>query len=183
MCGTHVANRLAGGQSSVRRWPGRIRSAGGSRTHLKLLCRQPPCRLAPAPSHSVPSPGIESGLRRSHSRVLVRHTPRTLRSAPRRGVEPRLAESKSDVPSVTLAGQNAASIPTWSRTRTKTLGGSCAVRYTTGHLAVPLDRLLQRTNDHGPMTNDQRVIPGGIEPPISWVSSRRLCRWTTGSRQ
>lgn len=27
------------------------------------------------------------------------------------------------------------------------------------------------------------VIPGGIEPPISWVSSRRLCRWTTGSRQ
>ena len=24
------------------------------------------------------------------------------------------------------------------------------------------------------------VIPGGIEPPISWVSSRRLCRWTTG---
>ena len=27
------------------------------------------------------------------------------------------------------------------------------------------------------------VIPGGIEPPISWVSSRRLCRWTTGSCQ
>ena len=87
MYGTHVADRLTRGRSSVRRWPGRIRSADGSRTHLKLLCRQPPCRLASAPSHSVPSPGIEPGLRRSHSRVLVRHTPRTLRSAPRRGIE------------------------------------------------------------------------------------------------
>ena len=27
------------------------------------------------------------------------------------------------------------------------------------------------------------VIPGRIELPISWVSSRRLCHWTTGSRQ
>ena len=34
---------------AARRWPGRIRGAGGSRTHSKLLCRQPPCRLAPAP--------------------------------------------------------------------------------------------------------------------------------------
>jgi hypothetical protein len=38
---------------SVRRWSKRHqtllkRDAGGSRTHFKLLCRQPPCRLAPA---------------------------------------------------------------------------------------------------------------------------------------
>ena len=25
-----------------------VKDAGGSRTHLELLCRQPPCRLAPA---------------------------------------------------------------------------------------------------------------------------------------
>ena len=30
---------------------------------------------------------------------------------------------------------------------------------------------------------DCRVIPGRIELPISWVSSRRLCHWTTGSFQ
>ncbi len=45
------------------------RDAGGSRTHSKLLCRQPPYRLAPAPSHSVSSPGVEPGLRPSQGRV------------------------------------------------------------------------------------------------------------------
>ena len=69
------------------------RGAGGSRTHLKLLCRQLPCRLAPAPRHSVSSPGVEPGLRPSQGRVLIRHTPRTFLSAPRRGIEPRLADS------------------------------------------------------------------------------------------
>jgi len=29
-----------------------VKDAGGSRTHLELLCRQPPCRLAPA-SHKA----------------------------------------------------------------------------------------------------------------------------------
>ena len=53
----------------MRRWPGRIRDAGGSRTHEKLLCRQPPYRLAPAPRHSASSPGVEPGLRPSQSRV------------------------------------------------------------------------------------------------------------------
>ncbi len=38
----------------MRRWPSRIRSAGGSRTHLKPLCRRLPCRLAPAPSCQCP---------------------------------------------------------------------------------------------------------------------------------
>ncbi len=56
---------------------------------MKLLCRQPPCRLAPAPNHPVSSPGVEPGLRPSRGRVLIRHTPRTcFCSAPRRGIEP-----------------------------------------------------------------------------------------------
>ena len=45
------------------------RDAGGSRTHSKLLCRQPPYRLAPAPRHSVSSPGVEPGPRPSQGRV------------------------------------------------------------------------------------------------------------------
>ncbi len=36
---------------------------------MELLCRQPPYRLAPAPRHSVSSPGIEPGLRSSQGRV------------------------------------------------------------------------------------------------------------------
>ena len=30
-------------------------------------------------------------------------------------------------------------------------------------------------------TKLKSVIPDGIEPSISWMSTRRLCRWTTGS--
>ncbi len=30
-------------------------------------------------------------------------------------------------------------------------------------------------------TVSPRVIPGGVEPPLSWLSPRRLRRWTTGS--
>ena len=56
---------------------------------MKLLCRQPPCRLAPAPNHPVSSPGVEPGLRPSRGRVLIRHTPRNVfLFAPRRGIEP-----------------------------------------------------------------------------------------------
>lgn len=29
-------------------------------------------------------------------------------------------------------------------------------------------------------TSSPLVIPGRIELPISWLSSRRLCHWTTG---
>ena len=47
-----------------------------------------------------------------------------------RGIEPRLAVSKTAVPSVTPAGPNIT--PTWSRTRTWTLGESNAIRYTIG---------------------------------------------------
>ena len=38
--------------------------AGGSRTHLKLLCRQPPCRLAPAPRCQCPRQESNLGHRR-----------------------------------------------------------------------------------------------------------------------
>ncbi len=36
---------------------------------MELLCRQPPYRLAPAPRHSVSSPGVEPGPRPSQGRV------------------------------------------------------------------------------------------------------------------
>ena len=62
---------------------------------MKPLCRRSPCRLAPAPRSPVSSPGIEPGLRPSHSRVLIRHTPRTFRQAPCRGIEPRPAVSRT----------------------------------------------------------------------------------------
>lgn len=54
-----------------------MRDAGGSRTHFKLLCRQPPRRLAPA-STQVSPPGIEPGPRPSQSRMRIRHNPRTV---------------------------------------------------------------------------------------------------------
>ena len=46
----------------MRRWPGRIRDAGGSRTHFDSGLQPVPRRLAPAPSHPVSSPGLEPGL-------------------------------------------------------------------------------------------------------------------------
>jgi hypothetical protein len=52
------------------------------------------------------SPGVEPGLRPSQGRVRIHHTPRTNHvSAPRRGIEPRPADSKSAVRSRTLAGR------------------------------------------------------------------------------
>ena len=68
-------------------------------------CSRLPCRLAPASHHSVSSPGVEPGLRPSRGRVQIPHTPRTYsRSAPRRGIEPRLAVPKTAVLSGTPAG-------------------------------------------------------------------------------
>ena len=145
----------------MRRWPSRIRGAGGSRTHSKLLCRQPPCRLAPAPRYPVSSPGVEPGPRPSQGRVQVPHTPRTFFSAPCRGIEPRLAVSRTAVLlrytcrasvstrnrtraptegwSWTFGGSYAIrctietqNVPTWSRTRARALGVPCAIRYTIG---------------------------------------------------
>src|SRR5262249_32878736 len=100
------------------------RDAGGSRTRLGLLCRQPPDRLAPASGHfgfwisnfgftcamsrrlsSYPKsknprskmdrPRQESNLVYDLRRVAcLRHTPRTV---PHRGIGPRLAASKAAV--------------------------------------------------------------------------------------
>ena len=113
---------------------------------------------------SVSLPGIEPDLRASRARVRIRHTPRTNRSAPRRGIErasgrfeichavhhTRRASSISQYPDLDLNQgldlrrvqcyplhhrdmcTSRSSVPTWIRTRTKTLGRSCAVRYTIG---------------------------------------------------
>ena len=101
MYGTHAANRLVEDRAAcavgpaVSLLPKRRRWESNP---LELLCRQPPCRLAPAPSCPVSSPGVEPGLRPSQGRVQIRHTPRTCsHSAPRRGIEPRLAVSSTAV--------------------------------------------------------------------------------------
>ncbi len=81
----------------------RIRDAGGgSRTHLKLLCRQLPCRLAPGPrSKSVP-PGVEPGLRPSQSRVHPPHSKDIFITPPRNRTSPDCIENSHA--SSTLAG-------------------------------------------------------------------------------
>ena len=62
----------------------------------------------------------------------VRHTRRAfLFLVARPGIEPGPTASEAVVPSITPTGY-IQGIPTWSRTRTKTLGGSCAIHYTIG---------------------------------------------------
>ena len=51
--------------------------------------------------------------------------------------------------------------PSGNRTRSSSLPRKCAAE-------TPTDR---------------QVIPGGVEPPLSWLLPRRLRRWTTGSRK
>src|SRR6266567_2509795 len=101
------------------------KDAGGNRTHFDRVAAG--C-LAVWLQRQVSSSGVEPDLRPSQGRVRSA-TPRG-HKAPRRGIEPRLAVSKTAVPSVTPAGPNI--IPTWSRTRTWTLGESNAIRYTIG---------------------------------------------------
>ena len=94
--------------------------------------------LACDPAHSkdvlssVPRQGVEPRLAGSKPAVLsitlARHL---LISAARPGVEPGPTASEADMLSGTPTG-HVVSTPAWTRTRTKTLGGSCAVRYTTG---------------------------------------------------
>ena len=50
--------------------------------------------------------------------------------------------------------------PSGSRTRSSSLPRRCAAETPTDH----------------------QVIPAGIEPALSWLSPRRLCRWTTRSQ-
>ena len=73
MYGTHAADCLRWGRgASWPRWPGRIITSEtpvGVEPTSKPLCRRSPCRLAPASSCSVSSPGVEPGPRPSQSRV------------------------------------------------------------------------------------------------------------------
>ena len=94
----------------MRRWPGDVKpclnllSISFKRRRwesnpLELLCRQSPCRLAPA-SQSIKCPRQESNLVFDLRRVACESG--TLRgqflvSVPRRGIEPRLAVSKTAV--------------------------------------------------------------------------------------
>ena len=109
--------------------PGRHRcfqkDAGGNRTHFDRIATS--C-LAVWLQRQISWSGVEPDPRPSQGRMRSA----TLRGpkAPRRGIEPRLAVSKTAVPSVTPAGPNI--IPTWSRTRTRALGESNAIRYTIG---------------------------------------------------
>ncbi len=115
--------------------------AGGSRTRLKLLCRQPPGRLAPASFTSQ----IEYAPARSRtwsSTFAESRASATLRGlfhrAPHRGIGPRLAASKAAVLPAHSQGMSR-SIPTWNRTGhcreerwSWTFGESDAIRYTIG---------------------------------------------------
>ena len=109
-----------------------LRDAGGSRTHFKLLCRQPPCRLAPASIRKCPrqesnlvfdlrrvacESGTPRGQRLSFSTSPRSRTPscrfEVCRAHPshsqgevaRPGIEPGLAASEAGVRSGTLTGQ------------------------------------------------------------------------------
>ena len=81
----------------MRRWPGRIIASEETPVGVEPTWTGLQPVAVPSGSSvksSVSSPGIEPGLRPSHGRVLIRHTPRTfLTLAPYRGIEPRLADS------------------------------------------------------------------------------------------
>ena len=121
---------------------------------LQLLCRQPPGHLAPA-SFSVPARNrtwstsfAGSRANPAHSKDIklstpprnrtpsdrfevchaIHHNRRAYRSVSRPGVEPGPGPSEGPMLSATPPGHQG--VATWNRTRTKTLGESCAVRYT-----------------------------------------------------
>src|SRR5882672_10165213 len=110
------------------------KDAGGNRTHFDRVAAG--CLAIQLQRHEHPRQ--ESNLIPDLRTVgCIRHTPRTL--VPRRGIEPRLAASKTAVLSSTLAGLLRQNIPTWSRTRTWTFGESYAFHYTIGILANRAD--------------------------------------------
>ena len=122
---------------------------------LQLLCRQLPGHLAPAsfsvlarnrtwstsfagsranPAHSKDMllstpPRNRTPSDRFEVCHVIHHTRRAC-SAARRGIEPRPTASEADMLSGTPTGHVVQGVATWNRTRTKTLGESCAVRYT-----------------------------------------------------
>ena len=131
--------RAARGNPQRRRWESNPLEPG---------CSRSPRRLAPASSvdgsrmengkGTMPSPGIEPGLRPSQGRVRIRHTPRTrCRSRiPRPGIGPGLAASKTAVPPTHSRGGSMPARPrradrhdalARSRTWSATFGGSRAI--------------------------------------------------------
>ena len=68
----------------------------------------------------------------------VHHTRKACCRVARPGIEPGPTASEAVMRSSTLTSQNV-STPTWNRTGTKTLGESCAVRYTIGTKSLRLD--------------------------------------------
>ena len=91
-----------------------VRDAGGNRTHFELLCRQPPGHLAPASSQC---PCQESNLI-FELRGLACESG-TLQGQidqhPAEESKKRPADSKSAMPTITLAGRHqSVSIPTWT---------------------------------------------------------------------
>ena len=105
MNGTHTTNRLMRGRGDVRRWPGRIREAGGSRTHLDRVAAG--CRAVWLQPRIIQCPRQESSLVFDLRGVACKSPTlqgRSYHSAPRRGIEPRLAVPKTAVLSGTPAG-------------------------------------------------------------------------------
>jgi hypothetical protein len=98
----------------------------------------------------------------SAARQTVIRLPSVITLAPvdRRGIEPRLPGCK---PSVFPLDQRPVypKGPFGNRTRSSSLPRRRAAGTPTDHFAI--------------------VIPDGVEPSLSWLSPRRLRRWTTGS--
>ncbi len=163
--GTHVADCLVEGTGQraplARPYRSFQRGAGGSRTHLKLLCRQPPCRLAPAPHFSVLARNRTWSTTFARSRANPAHPEDFFSSAPPRNRTPscrfvvcrairytcRASVSTRNRTWIWTFGGSYAipctietfSVPTWSRTRARALGEPCAIRYTIGTIIQGAD--------------------------------------------
>ena len=107
------------------------RDAGGSRTHLRLLCRQPPGRLAPASVTKCSRQ--ESNLVFDLRKVACESSTLRERLIQYPAEESNLAR-RLRRPSCIRHTRRAicVSVPTWTRTRAWTFGGSNAIRYTIG---------------------------------------------------
>ena len=87
--------------------------------------------VSTSPGSRTPSCGFED-------HRAVHHTRKACCRVARPGIEPGPTASEAVMRSSTLTSQ-IVSTPTWNRTRTKTLGESCAVRYTIGTKSRRLD--------------------------------------------
>ena len=106
-----------------------IRDAGGNRTHFH--CFAGSCLAIWLPRHRMcKKKSFLVGLPGSRFVSLL-----VLRLVARPGMEPGPTASEAVMRSNTPTGQ-VVSTPTWSRTRTKTLGEPCAVHYTIGTVVI-----------------------------------------------